>query len=285
MLFRVVFGLRLARAVGLARLAGLIALVIAAGCSGCDDGGFPTDAPAPDAPLRGTVSLAWSLTDLGGRPLRCDDVGANFVALELRKQASLSGAVASFSCTNSPSTSQPIEVGTYDVSFELHGVRLTSVPAPNQSGVVIAANQNTTLAPVTFAVDANGQLALALRALPAMSNCGSVSMGGAGITGVTITLVQAGGGCAPVTFIRTRGPVPRGSYTVNCSSPPIASCIENDETLTVASMPSGPYTIHVRGKINAVDCWTNDDGLQVPAQGKALAETLNLAFRPGTPGC
>src|SRR5262245_14168919 len=130
-----------------ASLGALIALAIGSGCGGCDDGGFPTDTKVPDATLRGTVSLAWSLTDLTGRPITCDDVGASFVFVELRSNSILGGAVASFACSNSPSTSSPIEVGTYDVRFELHGQSLTSVSAPPQSSVVISAGQNTPLAP------------------------------------------------------------------------------------------------------------------------------------------
>jgi hypothetical protein len=261
------------------------ALSASAGCD-CNGGGFPADARLVDAPAaRGTVSLAWSLTDLTGRAITCDEVGASFVSLELRRQASLQGAVASFSCANSPSTSQAIEVGTYEVRFELRGQVLTPVAAQPQSSVVITKDQNTELAPVTFAVDTNGMLVLALVAPPFTSNCKPGSMQGAGITTNTITLTRAGGGCAPVTFVRTRGSTPRGTYTVNCSSPEISTCIENDETLTVPSMPSGPYQIHVRGKLSAVECWANDDSLQVPAQGKARTETLNLAFQAGTPGC
>lgn len=106
---------------------------------------------------------------------------------------------------------------------------------------------------------------------------------GAGVTSMTITLVHTGGGCAPVTFLRSGGPT-MSSYVVNCSSPMIATCIEDTETLTVPSMPSGPYTIHIRGKIGAVDCWQNDDALQVPPQGQSLIETLNLA-KTAASGC
>jgi hypothetical protein len=266
----------------------LIATAVSAFAAGCDcnGGGFPADARMIDAPAaRGTVSLAWSLTDLTGQAITCDDVGASFVSLELRRQASVQGAVASFSCANSPSTSQPIEVGTYEVRFELRGQALTPVAAAPQNSVVITRDQNTELAPVTFPVDTNGMLVLAVVAPPFTSNCKPGSLQGAGITTNTITLSRAGGGCAPVTFVRTRGSTQLGTYMVNCSSPQISTCIENDETLTVQSMPSGPYQIHVRGKLGAVDCWANDDSLQVPAQGKARTETLNLAFQAGTPGC
>jgi len=144
---------------------------------------------------------------------------------------------------------------------------------------------NTALAPIVFVVDARGSLVLSLAAPPATSNCKSPSMMGAGINGITITLTTSAGGCAPVTFVHTRGAVTLAPYTVNCSSPAVAACIETDETLTVPSLPSGPYLIHVRGKIGAVECWNNDDALQVPALGKPLTRTLNLAFQTGTTGC
>src|SRR6185503_17830286 len=201
-------------------VAALTALVAGAGCGGCDGGGFPADARVIDAPVaRGTVSLAWSLTDPMGRPISCEDVGGTFVSVELRSVETLSGAVASFSCGNSPSTSSPIDVGRYEARFELHGQGLTGVTAPSQAGVVISKDQNTALSPVTFAVDNTGKLVLALVAPPATSNCKPASMLGAGITNMTITLVRNGGGCAAVTFERTRGTTTLEPYSVNCSSP------------------------------------------------------------------
>src|SRR5262245_33150154 len=215
------------RVVPFTAVTALSALVAGAGCGGCDEGGFPADARPIDAPAaRGTVSLAWSLTDPAGRPISCDDVGANFVSVELRSLTSLSGSVASFACANSPSTSSPIEVGTYEARFELHGQALTPVAAPSQPGVVITKDQNTQLAPVTFAVDNTGKLVLALVAPPSTSNCKPASMLGARITNTTITLVRNGSSCAPVTFVHTRGAMPLGSYSVNYSSPQVAPCIE-----------------------------------------------------------
>jgi hypothetical protein len=263
--------------------AGLLALV--GGCGACDNGGFSRDAPAIDAPSPGTVTLAWTLADTGGQPIQCDQVGGNFVLLELRNRATSRGSVVSFACARGRETSPDLEPGTYDVTFSLSGADLTSVTAPEQRSVIVAPGRDTQLAPVTFVIDARGGLVLSLRASGATFNCRSPAMMGAGITGITITLEHAGGGCAPVTFVRTRGQMTLAPYTVNCSSPQVASCIENDETLTVASMASGPYVIHVRGKIGAVDCWRNDNALTVPPQGKSLTEPLNLAFQTGTPGC
>jgi hypothetical protein len=116
---------------------------------------------------------------------------------------------------------------------------------------------------------------LSLVAPLATSNC---KQSGAGITTDTITLVHTGDGCAPVTFSRSRGTTTLSPYVVNCSSPTIATCIESDEQLSVSSIASGSYTIHVRGQINGIDCWTNDDTLRVPPNGELQTQTLNLAF-------
>jgi hypothetical protein len=260
-------------------------LVLAgSGCGGCDSGGFVGDAPAIDAPTPGTVTLAWTLTDVNGQPISCEQVGGNFVLLELRNRTTARGTVASFSCARGRETSPDLEPGVYDISFELRGVNLTSVTAPEQKSITVEPGRDTQLAPVIFAVDARGGLVLTLASPPRTSNCRAPPMG-AGITGITITLEHVSGGCAPVVFTRARGSTMLGTYTVNCSSPQVASCIENDETLTVASMASGPYVIHVRGKIGASDCWRNDNALTVPPQGKQLVEILSLALQTGTPGC
>jgi hypothetical protein len=256
-------------------------LVVVAGCD-CDPGGFQGDAPV-DGVVPGNVSLAWSLTDLNRQPIQCAQVGAGFVAMQLSSPGLPTVPAESFACDNSPGVSAALAPGVYDVTFALTGAGLTPVVPPPQR-VTVASGRTTELAPVTFMLDAQGGVVFTL-ATPPAANCRPPSMNGAGITGVTITLELAGGGCAPVTFARARGATPLGSYTVNCSSPQVAPCIERDETLSVTSMASGPYTIHVRGKVGAVDCWRNDNAVRVPAQGKQLIETLTLELQTGTPGC
>lgn len=258
-------------------LAGLIALACTTGCGGCSSEGFHLDAAPPDAAALGRVSLAWSLTDLAGQPITCDQVGAKTVSLLVRNQAGAGGAPASFSCTNSPSLTQSFVAGMYSIGFQLNGDSGMLATVPDQNNVPIAGGQITPLAPVVFAVDATGSVALSIATPPGTSNCKSPPMG-AGITSMTITLVNEGGSCAAVTLLRARGATPLGSYTVDCGSPQTATCIESDETLTpTAPLPSGPYTIHIRGKVGGTECWRNDDSLQVPPQAKVLARTLNLA--------
>jgi hypothetical protein len=173
-----------------------------------------------------------------------------------------------------------LQPGTYAVSSELHASGETLASAPDQTGVVIEDGMTTPLAPIKFVIDARGSLVLTLVAAPpTTSNCRSPMMMGAGINGITITLVQAAGGCAPVTFVHTKGKAVLGPYTVNCSSPPIEACIERDELLTATGLTSGVYTIHTRGKIGAIEWWKSDTTLQIPAKGKELTRTIDLTLQ------
>lgn len=252
--------------------AGLLVLASFAGCGG--EGGFP-DAGIV-APQLGTVSLSWSIVDPEGRAVACDAVGASSVYVELRSRSHLGGATESFGCKNTPNQSRKLEAGVYNALIELHGAPLTNVTAPTQSNVTVVAGEDYALNPVTFVVDPTGTLVLRFQAPPNTVNCA----GGAGITGVTLSLTSAAGACAPVTFMRSRG----GTYTVNCSSPPVTTCIETDETLTAADILAGEYRVDVRGKVGAAECWLNSDGFRVPPQGKTLDNRLNLA-RQEIPGC
>ena len=260
---------------------GVLGLIGAASCG--SGGGFPIDAGGSSLP--GTVTLAWSLTDLTGAPITCDQVGANSVAITLQGRTS-AGAVVSLSCAAGHGTSQALSPDTYDVSIELHGASLTPVPAAAQKGVVVHGGADTQLAAAVFAVDPQGAIAFSINAPQAATNCGATTDKGAGITATTITLQHdTNGPCAPVTFTHTKGTTPLGSYTVDCSSPIVVNCIERDEALTATGLASGGYTVHVVGKINAAACWRNDDALQVPAQGRTLSGTWNLALQTTVPNC
>lgn len=254
------------------------------GIAGCDGGGFAADASV-DAPAAGTVSLTWSITDLNNVPLVCDQVGATTVFMQLRNRSGGSGTVVSLGCTSGLGTSQTITPGVYDVTFELHAGAETIAIAPAQSNINVRPGLDTQLTSVAFKVDSNGRLELSIAAPPGTTNCQPTSAGGAGITTNTITLVHTGDGCAPVTFTRTRGGTMVGTYTVDCSAPMVTDCIESDELLTVDSMESGPYTILIRGNVNALTCWQNNDSFQVPPLGRTLGGRRNLGFQSAIMGC
>jgi hypothetical protein len=230
---------------------------------------------------RGAVSIAWSLRDLEGRPATCDEVGASTVELSLR---AVSGAstTASLPCANSPGTTQAVPAGAYDITIRLQALDGTTLAtAAGRTNVAIAAGAPTVLAPAVFFATTKGGLVISLAASGAPSNCGTR---GAGITGVRITLIRSGGSCAAVTFIRSRGATRLGTYTVDCGSPLNGACIEADETLAVPQIEPDAYTVHVRANVGALNCWSNDDVLEVPLRPSPLVRTLTLSHQ-NSPGC
>jgi hypothetical protein len=235
----------------------------------------------PETPAQGSVSLAWSLTDPDGQPIACDRVGAAQVSLSLRNVASGDRVAATFPCAASPGT-QLLAPGVYETAIALRAADSTVIAtAADQDSVVVVAGQLTPLAPVSFTVRAS--LVISFATAGTATNCAPASQGGTGITGTAVILVRTAGGCAPVTFIRKRGGAVVDTYTVNCSSPRIASCIERDETLTVPSIDPDSYLIALRGRVGSIDCWGADAELDVRL-GAPLTRTIDLA-PTRAPGC
>ncbi len=232
---------------------------------------------SPPPPTSGSVALAWSIADTTSQRATCDQVGARSVALRLRPRAGGNAIATAMPCAPGSGTA-PVAPGIYDVAIELHaadGTRLAI--APEQTGISITAGRTTRLTPVRFAANMTFQLAASI-ATSATTNCQSTASGGAGITGATVTLERIDPGregCAAVTLSRAQGATPRGTYTVDCSSPSVTSCIESDEKLTT-SVPPGTYAIHVRGKRGTLDCWRGDDTFTVPVSSYPTLHTVAL---------
>lgn len=245
-------------------------------------GGFPDAPPASDALPNGTMSLDWSLVKMAdGTPVSCDQVGAVTVTLVLRNRGFQGGFTEVFSCNTKKGTTALIPIGTYDVNFELTGVSGLITTASEQMGLVVQKNADTVLGPVTFTVNAVGAFDLRIDALKAGGNCATVTNNGAGINGMTITLNHASGGaCEPATLMIGNTP-----YTINCTTPAQAGCIEKTTPVTVTSLPSDNYQIHIRATQGGpTTCFVNDDSIRVPPNGMSLMRTLNLAGTGGT-GC
>jgi hypothetical protein len=249
----------------LCSITALLALASASACGRC----------GPDQAARGSASVSWSIT-ASGRPAACAEAGAASVSLVLRDRSGVE-VTSAFRCTDAQGTTPPITAGAYAATLTLRAEGgATLAQGPTQATVTIGADQVTRLAPVAFTVNGRGGLALSLATLATNSNCGRRDQGGAGITGTTIVLERAGGGCAPVTFVRMRGATALGAYTVNCTAPQIATCIERDETLVAEDVDPGPHVIRVTGLAGALRCWAADDILSVAA-GDALPKVVQLA--------
>ena len=190
-----------------------------------------------------------------------------------------------FSCGTGMGTTPPIPIGIYDIRFELTGVGGVITTAAEQMGVVISANQNTPLTPVTFSVNAIGGLDLKIDAAKQAGNCDTVANNGAGITSMTITLNhQMGGACEPATLMIDSTP-PR-TYTINCGTPVSTQCIEKTTAVTAMGLPSDSYQIHIRGFQTGIaqPCFVNDDLIRIPPNAMSLMRTLSLAGS-GQAGC
>lgn len=253
---------------------------------GCGDGGGFPDAPIIDAPPPpGTFSLAWTVSSTGGGAISCDQIGAQAVTAQLRNRAVQGGSTEVFTCSTLMGMSQALSPGIYDIGFDLNGVGgdpVTGViaTAPIQMGIEIMSNQNTVLMPLAFAVDATGGMRLKITSSATAGNCAPVAQQGAGIATNSITLTRVSDGvCAPLTFNVSAGTMggTAGTYVVDCASPAVTPCIERDQELTVAGVPSGTYAINVRANRMGMECFTSVDQLPVPPLGRELVRTLNLA--------
>jgi len=256
----------------------LLAAVVFALASACTGG-------SPPQPPTGSVSLAWSIFDATTQPATCDQVSARSVALRLRPHAGGDAIAAAMPCAYGAGTAQ-VPPGTYDIAIELHaadGTRLAS--APDQTGITINAERTTALTAVRFAANLTFRLVTSI-ATSTRTNCQETTSGGAGIIGTSVTLERTDPGregCAAVTFSRARGDTPEGVYRVNCSTPVVTRCIENNETLT-ASVPPGTYRIHVRGERGMIDCWRGDDKFTVAPSILPTLHTVALK-RLDQPAC
>lgn len=258
-------------------LCSLTALFALAGSPACGNCG-------PDNAQRGSTSITWSINILHDLTATCAQAGATSVSLLLHDHASGADTHATFACTDSAGTTSAVRAGAYDATLSLHAADgATLATAPTQSGIAITAGQVTKLAPVDFTISGRGPLSFSLATLATSSNCMARDRGGAGITGTTITIERASGGCAALTFVRSRGTTPVGTYTINCSSPQVASCIERDETLTFENFGSGPYVIRVTGLAGTIRCWAGDDVFVMPS-GATFVKPIQLAPQPAA-GC
>jgi len=258
----------------------LCVLGLVAACG--SGGGFPDAMTIDSPPPTSTFTLAWTVSDANNNPISCDKIGAVSVTVLAHNLAFEGGRTEVFTCASGTGMSEPLPPGTWDFDFELNSIGGTITMATAQHGVVLAPGANTVLMPLAFSVDATGGLALTVATNRAMGNC-AAPPGGGGITSTTITLEHTSDlSCEPVTFMIGSGGT---TYTVDCANPAQGPCIDSTDTLTVTSVPSDGYTIHIKGNIGATTCWTNNDSLQVPAAGQTLTKTLNLAYATGMPGC
>ena len=257
-------------------------LTAAAACG--SGGGFP-DAPPVDSPPTATFSLTWSVIDQNSQPVSCARIAGQSMTVLAHNKAYDGGNTQIFSCSSGMGQSQDVYAGEFDLNFELSGTFGLLARAPTVNSIDVPAGTNTPVPPLVFQVEALGSLALKLSSGASGGNCGATGAGGAGIDATSLSITRnSDGACVPITFTVGAGATkPAGTYATDCTTPAdyVGGCIESDQVLSAANVPSDEYTIHVRGKIAATSCWANNDFMQVPPLQKTLTRTLNLAHDPG----
>jgi len=256
------------------------------GVGACGSGGGFPDARVIDASQpTGTFSLAWTVTNTTGTTISCDAIGASTVQVAVHNVNVLGGTNEVFSCSALRGKSPALPVGTYEMQFQLVGLIGQLATAPEVHDLAIEQNTDTPVSPLTFAVDATGNLKLTISSGKAAGNCAATPTG-AGITTTSIQVTDSTNTCVPMSFAIGAGATqPPSTYNATCPAATPGPCIDSDQLVTATGIASGNYTIHVAGAISAATCYRNNDSLPVPPLGHDLTRTLNLAFQTGTPGC
>lgn len=258
------------------------ALCAVAALAGCDsEAGFPDARPVDAAPVPGTFSLSWTVTDTtDSQPVTCDDANAQSLSITVREAGSSTGQVELFNCASSSATSRPYPPGTYVLGFELRGSAGEVATAPSRNDVVVVSGQDTPIGALDFAVAAAGAFDLTVTAAAATdTNCGPFGTAGGGIDQIELTL-EKDGACVPFDYTIAAGP----TVTTACPATPVA-CIERTDVIAAAELGSGRYQIGAIGRIGGAACWTGSREFRVPTGGGRATTTLALAYQAAVPGC
>lgn len=253
---------------------------------GCGGGSDNVDAGVTDAPVAGgTMSFAWSITDLDDNPLECADVAAVSVSLQMTRQGSASGVSDPYTCAAGSATSRVLAPGTYDVVIMVaSGVGNLTTPIVLEP-VEVVIGQNTALDPVVFQVDPVGNFSFKVDTGASAGNCADEASGGGALTALEIRLLDDGDVCIPTTFVIGDGiATPQVNYVSDCQGA-TTGCVDKDVPFAVIGTPSGPHTVEISGDKNGLDCYSRTSMLTIPGNnlGRMLGNLL-LTLAP-TAGC
>jgi hypothetical protein len=129
--------------------------------------------------------------------------------------------------------------------------------------IEIATGAEAQVGAQAFNVVTTGSITFAAAAEGAADNCAD-----AGITEMRFNLLDPGGACVPTTFVAGAD-----SYTSDCTNNPTPlPCIESSQSVDVASTPSGPHMLQIRGIVGGEPCRQHD--AQITVLGNDLDRDL-----------
>src|SRR5207237_1298398 len=113
----------------------LACVIVVAACG--SGGGFPDARPPDTIPPMGAFSIAWTVTDLGGNPVLCSQIGAVTMTVTYHNRAFEGAQTEVFSCSTGMGTGTGLTEGSYDFMFELDSATTTLATAPSQLAIDI----------------------------------------------------------------------------------------------------------------------------------------------------
>jgi hypothetical protein len=262
------------------RMVMMAAMAVAPGCGGGSDN--PDAGPIDAAVTRGTMSLAWSLTDLDDNPITCEDVGALSISVTVTPPG-FGGVVEPFSCAGGMGTTSDLRATTYNVVVIPSSVLGALSESILIDSVEVVAGQNVDLGTLVFEIDPVGSFNFKVDTGATAGNCDDEGAGGGALTALEFRLVDDQDICVPTTFIiGDTSATPPVTYEADCQGATIG-CFEKDVVFSVLDTRSGPHTLEITGTKNGLDCYARSSIISIPGNslGRMLGnQILSLASTP-----
>lgn len=231
-----------------------LALLSSLSLLACGSDAEPVDA-GPDANLDGNYALTWTVNG-GSMQAACTAVGASTVRVVAFEENASRGEIESFACNGFAGSSRGIPAGLYRFEIDLRSTDQRSLLAApiNVFDVDVTTGQESEVGAQAFTVTPTGSITFATTAENAADNCND-----AGITGFRFNLRDAQGACVNTTFVAGAD-----TYTSDCTENPAPlPCFESAQAVTVASTPSGPHMLEIRGIVDGITCRDHNANITV----------------------
>jgi hypothetical protein len=255
-----------------------VGLWACAACGG-DDAAVDAGPRPPDANTTGTFSFRWSITD-GSRALRCDDVDAASVSIQMIPDGGATGTADAFSCGQGSATTKRVPARTYDVELSIRSGAGRLGPSIRVDNAIVTAGGDTDLGAIEFEVVPRGSLSFQIETGDPAGNCA----GGAELESVALRLVRDAS-CVPARFDLDGA----GQLDDDCvgDAPATAACVDAGTVIILSETTSGPHGLSIAGRVaGGVPCYVKTAQVRVP--GGNLTTVLGAIAVPidsANPSC
>jgi hypothetical protein len=266
------------------------ALVVLALLASACGGDSSPDASSIDAdlPKPGKVHFTWTIADSKG-PSTCEAVGATTVALRLSQGPDQE--TQAFNCADGEGTTNQQPPANYFAEALLLDTNGSLYDSTLQSVSIDGSGATVEMMTVEFVVEPPGSFTMKVDAVPeAAGNCVPKAMGGAGITGMTLSGSNTAlGGCITRDMAIGAGPTsmtPEGTYAMDCVvEKPSTPCLENDQSITLGPLPPGSYRFEVTGWRDDTKCFSAIALVDIESGQVTDKGVINFSRNMADPAC